>query len=76
MGNAVVDLSGDYPMGAGSMQQPEKYNSGSGEVSAEGEQFLGGTGQSSPRQEYVAVQGFGQPQPYTGARYTVPSGKR
>ncbi|KAL5315720.1 hypothetical protein ACEPPN_016590 [Leptodophora sp. 'Broadleaf-Isolate-01'] len=73
MGTAIVDLSGDYPMGAGPMQGPEKYDrAGSGEVSAEGEQFLGGAGQASPRQDYVGAPGFSQPQPYTGVQYAVP----
>ncbi|KAK0124034.1 hypothetical protein ONS95_009020 [Cadophora gregata] len=78
MGTAVVDLSGDYPMRAGPMQQPEKWNrSGSGEAIAEGEQFLGPQGQASPRIVYAGApgEGFGQPQPYTGVQqHTVPAG--
>ncbi|PVH77956.1 hypothetical protein DL98DRAFT_636645 [Cadophora sp. DSE1049] len=75
MGTTVVDLSGDYPMRAGQMQQPEKWDrSASGEASTEGEQFLGASGQASPRTEYVGVQGFSQPQLYTAVQYTVPPG--
>ncbi|KAL2062708.1 hypothetical protein VTL71DRAFT_5780 [Oculimacula yallundae] len=62
MGTEVVDLSGDYPVGAAPMQRPEKYDgSVSGAGSAEGEVFLGGAGQPSPRQEYA------------GVHYTVPA---
>lgn len=73
MGTTVVDLSGDYPMRALQMQQPEKWDrSASGAGSAEGEQFLGQQGQASPRTEYVGAQGFEQPQPYTSVQYSVP----
>lgn len=73
MGTTVVDLSGDYPMRARQMQQPEKWDrSASGAGSAEGEQFLGQQGQASPRTEYVGDQGFEQPQPYTSVQYSVP----